>query len=69
MRVFIVIDCKLLIHLGEDKTKSILLSEVNGLVKINMFCSDQYDSLGCQPSSELSGKSMASKVQNKVDAE
>ena len=69
------IDNKLLIHFGEDKTKSILFSKMKGLREINIsFAShsikqhEPVEYLGCQLDSKLSGEVMASKVLKKLNA-
>ena len=66
---------KLSIHLGEDKTKSILFSKTRGLKEINISFGGhsikQHETgeyLGCQLDSKLSGEEMASKVLKKINA-
>ena len=70
-----LIDNKLSIHFGEDKTKSIFFSKTKGLKEINISFSDYsikqhkpVEYLGCQLDSKLSGKAMASKVLKKINA-
>ena len=69
------IDNQLLIHFGEDKTKSILFSKAKGLKEINISfagCTIQQhetvEYLGFQFYSKLSGEAMASKVLKKINA-
>ena len=63
---------KLSIHLGEDKTKSILFSKTRRLKEINISFGGhsikQHETgeyRGCQLDSKLSGEEMASKVLKK----
>ena len=67
-----IIDNKLSIHFGEDKTKSILFSKMRGLKEINISFAghsikqhETVEYLGCQLDSKLSGEAMASKVLKK----
>ena len=67
-----VIDNRLSIHFGEDKTKLILFSKTRGLRQINISFAghsikqnETVEYLGCQLDSKLSGEAMASKVLKK----
>ena len=75
MPVAVIIDEKLSIHFGEDKTKPMLLSKTKCLKEINISfagCSIKQDDavkhLGCQLNAKLSGKAMTSIVLRKVNA-
>ena len=70
-----LIDNKLSIHFGEDKTKSILFSKTRGLKEINTSFAghsikqhETAEYLCCQLDSKLSGEAMASKVLEKINA-
>ena len=69
------IDNKLLIHFGEDKTKSILCSKMRGLKEINISFAGHsikqheiVEYLGCQLDSKLSGEVVLSKLLKKINA-
>ena len=69
------IDDKLSIRFGEDKTKSILFSNIRGLKETNISFAghsikrhETVEYLGCQLDSKLSGEAMASKVLKKINA-
>ena len=75
--MWLVLDNKLSIHFGEDKTKSILVSPKNLIKKVydiiikrhdvtlKQFLTVEY--LGCLLDSTLSGQEMALKVLKKVN--
>ena len=67
---------ELLIHFGEDKTKSILSLKAEKLREINISFADHsikqletVEHLGCQLDSKLSGETMVSKVLKKINVE
>ena len=69
------IDNKLLIHFGEDKTKSILCSKMRGLKEINISFAghsikqhETVEHLSCQIDPKLSGEAMVSKVLKEINA-
>ena len=69
-----LIDTKLSIHFGEDKTKSILFLKMRGLKEINIYFAghsikqhETVEYLGCQLYSKLSGEAMASKINAKLN--
>ena len=75
MTIPVVIDNKLSIHFGNDKTISILFSKARGLREINISFAGHFikhhktvEYFGCQLDCKLSGGATASKVLQKINA-